>query len=87
MDEGLNPCESKMFRFDVGLVDVVIFGCYRILLTFPKYRKISQKYILGKSAFKQNPFDPGGGHCYWVSIKPCKSNDLRIVANGSVTRG
>ena len=22
-----------------------------------------------------NPFDPGGGHCYWGPIKPCKSND------------
>ena len=28
-----------------------------------------------QSAFQTNPFDPGGGHCYWVSIKPCKSND------------
>ena len=36
-----------------------------------------------------NPFDPGGGHCYWGPIKPCKSNEtLRsFVANGSVTRG
>ncbi len=34
-----------------------------------------------------NPFDPGGGHCYWGPIKPCKSNVLRNVANGSVTRG
>ena len=40
-----------------------------------------------QSAFQTNPFDPGGGHCYWVSIKPCKSNEFRLVAYGSVTRG
>ena len=34
-----------------------------------------------------NPFDPGGSYCYWDSIKPCKSNEFRFMAYGSVTRG
>lgn len=32
-------------------------------------------------------FDPGRCYCYWDSIKPCKSNEFRLVAYGSVTRG
>ena len=34
-----------------------------------------------------NPFDPGGSYCYWDSIKPCKLNEFRFMAYGSVTRG
>lgn len=37
--------------------------------------------------FLSNLFDPGRSYCYWDSIKPCKSNEFRFVAYGSVTRG
>ena len=89
MYEDLNRLQKckYIFEFDVGLVDcgdiwlllkdtpfsIRWIGVFLSLLILYYFQK-ANKFIY--SAFERvNPFDPGGGHCFWGSIKPCKLND------------
>ena len=77
----------SFFEYDVGFVDVVnidniIFMCITRLY-FLAYFII----LIIMSVMCSILFDPGRCYCYWDSIKPCKSNEFRLVAYGSVTRG
>ena len=80
--------------FDVGKIDVVIFDCYVCDVIFEYLCNISSNFFsvllslyCTYFCILSNLFDPGRSYCYWDSIKPCKSNEFRFVAYGSVTRG
>ena len=91
MYEDLNRLQKckYIFEFDVGLVDcgdiwlllkdtpfsIRWIGVFlSLLIYYITSKKLIKFYVY--SAFKRvNPFDPGGGHCFWGSIKPCKLND------------
>ena len=80
---------------------MVIFDCYVCDVIFEYLCNISSNFFMRTSksfliSFNEvdlflcilsNLFDPGRSYCYWDSIKPCKSNEFRFVAYGSVTRG
>ena len=80
--------------FDVGKIDVVIFDCYvcDVMINICVISRLiffstSKSFIVLILCILSNLFDPGRCYCYWDSIKPCKSNEFRLVAYGSVTRG
>ena len=80
--------------FDVGKIDVVIFDCYvcDVMINICVISRLiffstSKSFIVLILCILSNLFDPGRSYCYWDSIKPCKSNEFRLVAYGSVTRG
>ena len=80
--------------FDVGKIDVVIFDCYvcDVMINICVISRLiffstSKSFIVLILCILSNLFDPGRSYCYWDSIKPCKSNEFRFVAYGSVTRG
>lgn len=79
----------EYFRYDVGFVDVVIFDCsnYQILCNTRLFYLCVLLDSAINSVLCSILFDPGRCYCYWDSIKPCKSNEFRLVAYGSVTRG
>ena len=83
----------SFFEYDVGFVDVVKFGYRNFYDTnFSVFTRLYFFSVLHNTYFIMSVmcsilFDPGRCYCYWDSIKPCKSNEFRLVAYGSVTRG
>ena len=77
--------------FDCYVCDVMINICVISRLIF--FMRTSKSFLISFNevdlflCFLSNLFDPGRSYCYWDSIKPCKSNEFRFVAYGSVTRG
>ena len=84
----------EFFGYDVSFVDVVKFDYRNFYIKFLVYYTRLYFFSVLHNTFyilcllcDSILFDPGRCYCYWDSIKPCKSNEFRFVAYGSVTRG
>lgn len=71
----------------VNLITIIVIkSVYLLVYIFLAYF-INFSFFMIICFFHSILFDPGRCYCYWDSIKPCKSNEFRLVAYGSVTRG